>query len=105
MVSQQKSFASDDYAGIHSDILKAIAAANQGVAPAHGADHPKITVTQLVQANAIFAKLPKDCIPALQEKFSFYVWNEETHEVRWMTSFATSEKDVDDFAQTIRNIL
>jgi threonine aldolase len=36
-------------------------------------------------------------IKQIQEKSFFYVWNDETSEVRWMTSFDTSEEDIDNF--------
>ena len=31
----------------------------------------------------------------------FYVWDEQTGEVRWMTSFDTTEQDVDAFAAAV----
>jgi threonine aldolase len=63
----------------------------------------QIRITQPVESNAVFAILPKDIIPRLQEKYFFYVWNEATGEVRWMCSFDTTEEDVRDFAGIIRN--
>ena len=36
-------------------------------------------------------------IARLQKKYFFYVWNEETSEVRLMTSFDTTEEDIADF--------
>jgi threonine aldolase len=58
---------------------------------------PNVQLTQKVQVNSIFAIIPKEKIKELQEKSFFYVWNEETSEVRWMTSFDTSENDIDNF--------
>ncbi len=69
------------------------------------ANIPEISITQKVQANAIFATLPRDIIPELQEHTFFYVWNEETAEVRWMTSFDTTEEDVMDFVKILRKKL
>lgn len=66
---------------------------------------PQIKITQAVQANAIFAAIPKEIITKLQEKYFFYVWNEEKHEVRWMTSFDTTEQDIDDFINCIQDSL
>jgi threonine aldolase len=37
----------------------------------------------------------------LQKRFRFYTWNERTGEVRWMTSFDTTEADIKDFAAAI----
>jgi threonine aldolase len=64
---------------------------------------PGVRITQKVEANAIFAVLPEAIIPALQKKKFFYVFNEQTHEVRWMTSFDTTEEDVSQFAAEIRS--
>ena len=66
---------------------------------------PKIKITQLVEANAVFAILPAESIPELQKQFFFYVWDETTSEVRWMTSFDTTKEDIDRFALTLENIL
>lgn len=68
-------------------------------------EFPSLIITQKVEANAIFAKLPPDAIPKLQKEFFFYIWDEETSEVRWMTSFATTPEDVEAFAQAIGRVL
>ena len=62
---------------------------------------PGVEVTQRVQANAVFARIPRDAITPLQDHFSFLVWNERTSEVRWMTAFDTTPEDVDAFAAAI----
>jgi threonine aldolase len=64
-----------------------------------------IEITQEVEANAVFATLPRPAIERLQREFHFYVWNEPLHEVRWMTNWATSESDVDSFLAAIRQAL
>lgn len=66
---------------------------------------PGITITQKVEANGVFAIIPKEIISPLQEKFFFYVWNDFTHEVRWMTSFDTTEQEIAEFGSTIRKLL
>ena len=38
----------------------------------------------------------------LQKRYPFYVWDESTGEVRWMTSFDTTEADVDGFAAVLK---
>lgn len=65
-------------------------------------DIETIRITQPVEGNHIFAILSPEHIPALQNEFPFYVWDETTHEVRWMTSFQTHPDDLDAFANTIR---
>jgi len=63
---------------------------------------PQITVTQKVEANGVFALVPKRYVPALQKKYFFYIWNEETSEVRLMTSFDTTEDDIADFISLVK---
>lgn len=62
---------------------------------------PGVTITQSVDANAIFATLPRPVIAKLQERFHFYIWYEHTGEVRWMTNWATAPEDVDEFVAAI----
>lgn len=66
---------------------------------------PRIKITQKVEANGVFAIVPQHIIEPLQEKFFFYIWNEETSEVRWMTSFDTTEEEIRDFARLIRKLV
>ena len=63
---------------------------------------PQITITQQVEANGVFALVPKKYIPVLQKKYFFYVWNEETSEVRFMTSFDTTEEDISKFVALVK---
>lgn len=63
---------------------------------------PKIKLTQPVESNGVFATIPKEYIPALQEKYFFYVWDDAISEVRLMASFDTSEDDINDFIAFVR---
>ena len=62
---------------------------------------PQVRITQPVQTNAVFAVLPAAVRERLMREYCFYIWNEETGEVRWMTSFDTERVDVDAFADRI----
>jgi threonine aldolase len=62
---------------------------------------PGVEVTQRVQANAVFARIPAAAIVPLQQNFNFLLWNDRTSEVRWMTAFDTTAEDVDAFAAAI----
>jgi threonine aldolase len=66
---------------------------------------PRIRITQPVEANGVFAIVPAKYVPRLQKKYFFYVWNEETSEVRFMTSFDTTEADVRDFVGLVKKIV
>lgn len=65
---------------------------------------PEIKITQPVEANGIFAIVPSEIIQLLQEKFFFYIWNEQNSEVRWMTSFDTTENEIHEFAALIKKL-
>jgi threonine aldolase len=60
-----------------------------------------VEIQRAVQANQVFAVLPRDVTERLQKRFKFYTWNEHTGEVRWMTCFDTEERDIDAFAAAI----
>ena len=65
----------------------------------------KINLTQAVEANGVFATIPKQFVPQLQKKYFFYVWNEAISEVRLMCSFDTSEEDIQDFVGFVRRVV
>jgi len=66
---------------------------------------PQIKLTQPVEANGVFAIIPREYVPALQQKYFFYVWDEEISEVRLMASFDTTEEDIRDFVEFVRQIV
>ena len=66
---------------------------------------PRIKLTQRVEANGVFAIVPRRYMPALQKKYFFYVWNEETSEARFMTSFDTTEDDIKAFVALVRKTI
>jgi threonine aldolase len=68
-------------------------------------DIPGVEMTNKVEANTVYAILPKEIISTLQEKYFFYIWDVVRSEVRWVTSFDIAEKDVLDFTHQIRCIL
>jgi threonine aldolase len=67
---------------------------------------PGVTITQKVEANAVFARIPRRAVPGLQAECFFYVWDENATadevEVRWMTAFDTEEAHVAAFAETVK---
>ncbi len=66
------------------------------------ADIPGIRITQPVQANAVFATLPRSAIARAQEHTPFYVWDDAACEVRWVCSWDTQAADIDSFAAALR---
>jgi threonine aldolase len=77
-------------AGLLADELKAL---------------PEIRISQKVEANGVFAMVPPQIIAPLQAICPFYVWNESTSEVRWMTSFDTTEEDIHRFVADLKKVL
>jgi threonine aldolase len=65
------------------------------------AEIPGVEVVYPVQADAVFARLDPDRVAALQREWIFYIWDETTSTVRWMTAFDTQESDVDAFLSDI----
>ncbi|MEI6049194.1 MAG: low specificity L-threonine aldolase [Bacteroidota bacterium] len=57
----------------------------------------ELKITQLVQSNGIFLIMPKPVAEKLQTHFFFYPWNEKASEYRLMTSWDTTEEDIEDF--------
>ena len=67
-------------------------------------EFPQIQLCQKVYVNSLFVKMPPEWIPILQEKYLFYTWNEERHEVRLMCSFNTLEVHIDEFIESVREL-
>lgn len=65
---------------------------------------PGITITQPVQANALFAVIPHHKIAPLMDKYHFYVWDESRCEVRLMCSFNTEREHIDQFIRDYHSI-
>jgi threonine aldolase len=63
---------------------------------------PQVKIVYKVEANGVFAKIPSKAIGKLQKRYFFYVWNEEESVVRWMCSWDTTEADVKQFAECVR---
>jgi threonine aldolase len=68
-------------------------------------DAPGLSFVQPTQANAVFAVLPNAAADRIRERFRFYDWDRAAGQVRWMTSFDTTEADVDGFVEAIREEL
>lgn len=65
-------------------------------------DIKEVQLTQEVKANGVFAIIPKEIIEPLRDQFFYYDWDPNKNEVRWMTSFDTTEDDVHGFVKAIK---
>jgi len=66
---------------------------------------PRVKIVYPVEANGVFAQIPRAAIAKIQERYFFYVWSEEEAVVRWMCSFDTTEEDVRQFAGFVREVV
>lgn len=62
---------------------------------------PHLRVVWKVEANGVFAQIPRHAIDKIKERYFFYPWIEEENIVRWMCSFDTTEEDVREFAECV----
>jgi threonine aldolase len=62
---------------------------------------PQIRVVWKVEANGVFAQIPRHAVQKIKDRYFFYMWIEEECIVRWMCSFDTTEQDVKDFAKVV----
>ncbi len=60
-----------------------------------------VEVMYPVQANSVFARLPREVWQRLLEKHFFYDWDFDANVVRWMCSFDTTEEDIAQFASDL----
>jgi threonine aldolase len=62
---------------------------------------PQVKVVWKVEANGVFAQIPRHAIEKIKQQYFFYTWMEEEGIVRWMCSFDTTEEDVRMFAEAV----
>lgn len=60
-------------------------------------DFPGVCFTQKMQSNQLFLTMPRSVIDRMLQSYFFYFWNEENNEIRLVTSFDTTEEDIDQF--------
>ena len=62
---------------------------------------PQIRIVWKVEANGVFAQIPRQAVQKIKDRYFFYMWIEEESIVRWMCSFDTTEEDIMDFAKVV----
>ncbi|HEY8466205.1 MAG TPA: beta-eliminating lyase-related protein [Solirubrobacterales bacterium] len=72
-------------------------------------DLPGVEIVHPVEANGVFARLPRAATDRLLETLEgeppFYVWDEDADVVRWMCAWDTEPEDVDAFVAAVREAL
>jgi threonine aldolase len=66
---------------------------------------PEVKIAYKVEANGVFAKVPRRSIAKLQKRYFFYMWDEAQSMVRWMCSWDTTEADVRQFVEFVRRAI
>ena len=63
--------------------------------------NPAITLPYPTESNAVFAVIPKGWVKPLKRAHFFYVWESEPCLIRLMTTFDTSEAEIESFVATM----
>jgi threonine aldolase len=66
---------------------------------------PRVKIVYPVEANGVFAQIPREAVKKIQERYFFYVWSEEESVVRWMCSFDTTADDVQEFTEFVAAVV
>lgn len=69
------------------------------------ARYPQIRFTQPVETNQLFFTIPRQASEALLKHYFFYTWNESTNEVRLVTSWDTTDEDIERFGKLLAELL
>ena len=64
-----------------------------------------LKVTQPVQSNGVFVIIPHSVAENLSKDYFFYPCDEKISEYRWMTSWDTTEDDIENFAGQLKKLL
>ncbi|MDH6304809.1 threonine aldolase [Parabacteroides sp. PF5-5] len=67
--------------------------------------YPAIQFTQKMESNQLFFIMPKEAARKLSEQYFFYYWNEEICEVRLVTSWDTTDEDIEHLESSLKELL
>ena len=57
------------------------------------------------ESNQLFLTMPRTVINELLKDYFFYFWDEAIHEIRFVTSFDTTEEDIAQLLQSVKRLL
>jgi threonine aldolase len=66
---------------------------------------PGVRFTQHMESNQLFLVMPRPVIDRLMKSYFFYFWNEPENEIRLVTSFDTTDEDIENFLATLREAM
>ena len=64
---------------------------------------PGVHFTQKMESNQLFLTMPRSVIDKLMKSYFFYFWNEAENEIRFVTSFDTTEEDIHTLLQAVKD--
>lgn len=65
---------------------------------------PDVRFTQIMESNQLFLIMPKEKEMKLREKYFFYYWNEQQGEMRLVTSWDSTDDDIDGLIEYLKQI-
>ena len=66
---------------------------------------PDVKIVQKVEANMVFAYIPKKYLQKLRESFFFHVFDENAYIARLMCSFNTKKESIDELVDCLRSLI
>ena len=64
-----------------------------------------LKITQPVQSNGVFVIIPKKVAEKVMQQYFFYPWNEKKSEYRLMTSWDSTDEDIEEFVKLLESEL
>lgn len=64
----------------------------------------QVKFTQKPETNALFLQMPREWIDELLKSYFFYFWKEDLNEIRLVTSFDTTEADIEGFIACVKQV-
>ncbi|MCE5347450.1 MAG: low specificity L-threonine aldolase [Bacteroidales bacterium] len=108
LASKMRFISAQYIAYFHNDLWKRCASHSNAMATVLADELrklPGINITQSVQSNGIFVVIPREVAERVMQKYFFYPWNEKTSEYRLMTSWDTTEEDIEGFISLLKEEL
>ena len=66
--------------------------------------YPHVKFTQIPETNQLFFTIPQEIAQKLSKQYFFYYWNEAWSEIRLVTSWDTTDEDIDRLETTLREL-
>lgn len=63
---------------------------------------PGVRFTQKMESNQLFLTMPRSVIEQLLHNYFFYFWDEGANEIRFVTSFDTTEEDIQGLLEAVK---